>query len=64
MGMKKKKKLAWFFIDQKMSRLEKEKTWVLEMDRKIIWVVGKRIDDRMKLGAQTDMAWVFQFMPG
>lgn len=53
LGMKGKKKLSDFFIDQKYSMIDKEKTWLLCDEKSIIWIIGKRIDDRYKVNKNT-----------
>lgn len=50
----KHQKLQDFFTNQKLSRLEKEQTWVLtNQDGAIIWVLGLRLDERFKLRSST-----------
>jgi tRNA(Ile)-lysidine synthase len=45
-GMKGKKKLSDYFTDQKLSPFEKKSIWLLCSGEEIIWVVGKRADER------------------
>jgi len=53
-GMQGKKKLSKFFKDEKMDLFSKEKQWLLCSDNKIVWVVGKRADERFKVDDSTE----------
>ncbi|HNP33396.1 MAG TPA: tRNA lysidine(34) synthetase TilS [Flavobacterium sp.] len=52
-GMNGSKKLSKYFKDEKFSLLDKSKTWILCSDNQIVWIIGKRQDNRFKVTDQT-----------
>jgi tRNA(Ile)-lysidine synthase len=60
-GMKQSKKLSDFFSDEKYNRLNKRRSWLLCSGDRIIWVVGKRIDNRFRIDNQTRYAFIINF---
>jgi tRNA(Ile)-lysidine synthase len=60
LGMKQKKKLSDYFIDNKYSRLDKEKILILESAGKIIWIIGDRIDNRFRITKSTKKALIIK----
>lgn len=53
-GMKgQRKKLSKYFKDEKLSLVEKEKSWLLCSENQIVWVIGKRQDERFKINETT-----------
>jgi len=58
LGMKGKKKLSDFFIDNKFSLIEKKSCFVLCSNNDIVWVVGHRIDERYKFVDSEEKAYI------
>ncbi len=53
LGMDGKKKVAKFFKDEKMDAVAKENQWLLCCGDEIVWIIGRRADDRFKITALT-----------
>jgi tRNA(Ile)-lysidine synthase len=53
LGMSGFKKISDFYIDEKFSLPEKETTWILYSDNKVVWIIGRRIDNRFRITPET-----------
>ena len=59
-GMKGRKKLSDFFVDKKMSLIDKEQLWLLTSGEDIVWVVGYRVDARYAITEKTKKVKIFK----
>ena len=53
LGMSGFKKISDYFIDEKYSIPDKENAWILASGNKVVWIVGKRMDERFKIDRET-----------
>ena len=53
LGMSGKKKISKFFKDAKMDVFAKENQWLLCSGDNIVWIIGKRADERFKITDKT-----------
>ena len=49
LGMSGRKKLSKFFKDEKYTTIAKEQQWMLCSGDEIVWIIGKRADNRFKV---------------
>jgi len=62
LGMKgRRKKIQDLFTDLKLSRFEKDNTWILQIAGQIAWVVGHRIDENFKMREDSTSCWYLRF---
>jgi tRNA(Ile)-lysidine synthase len=53
LGVKGTKKLQDFFVDEKIPQGERDRIPIVESGGKIIWVAGRRIDERARVSETT-----------
>lgn len=62
LGMSGKKLLSDFFIDEKFSQYEKEHTPLLCHESEVLWVINRRINDKVKLKPDTRTIYQLEFI--
>ncbi|HXB40944.1 MAG TPA: tRNA lysidine(34) synthetase TilS [Bacteroidia bacterium] len=60
LGMWHSKKLSDFFVGEKMSMFDKDNQWILRNKEAIVWVIGRRIDDRFKITPSTKTVCIIE----
>ncbi|MDA1121821.1 MAG: tRNA lysidine(34) synthetase TilS [Bacteroidetes bacterium] len=62
-GMTGKKKISDFMIDEKIPLNLKERQLLLISGNEVVWVMGRRIDDRFKISRQTQKVIELKILP-
>lgn len=57
-GMEGRKKLSDYFSDNKFSLAEKENCWLLCSGNNVLWIVGKRTDNRFRIDETTKNVFI------
>ncbi len=61
LGMDQVKKLSDFFVDEKVPVPEKEGAWIMASGKKIVWIMGYRIDHRFRITPETRRVLILRF---
>ena len=60
LGMNQMKKLSDYFVDNKIPVPVKESTWIMASGKKIVWILGQRIDHRFRITPDTSRVLVLR----
>lgn len=63
LGMDQIKKLSDFFVDEKVPVPEKDSAWIMASGKKIVWIMGYRIDNRFRITSSTRRVLKLRFQP-
>jgi tRNA(Ile)-lysidine synthase len=63
LGLKARKKISDYFVDEKISLLQKKRIPIFESNGNIVWICGKRLDDRFKVTDRTHSVIRLEFGP-
>lgn len=61
LGMKGRKLISDFWVDNKISIVDKKKIWLLISDGHIVWIIGQRIDNRYRISEETKNVLCIKF---
>jgi tRNA(Ile)-lysidine synthase len=61
LGFNARKKISDFFVDEKVPLLQKRRIPILESNGEIVWICGKRLDDRFKVTDRTQRVVKLEF---
>ncbi len=53
-GMSGHKKVSDFLVDSKVSLPDKERQFVVVSDGQVVWIIGRRVDERFRVGSTTE----------
>ena len=63
LGMKGFKKVSDFFVGEKATLFDKQNQWILRCSNDIVWLVGKRTDERFKVSQATKKICLIELQP-
>ena len=63
LGLQGKQKVQDFLTNLKLNRFEKASALILESDNKICWVIGHRLDERVKIEKHSSQCWRLEYLP-